>query len=86
MGTWLRWMRADPTRAPKALTPFLGAPPAAAPEARPAPPPPKPGERPPPDGTVITAEALTEATERAQASGDWSEVQKLRAQVLASRR
>lgn len=71
IGAWLGEIKADPTKAPKILTPFIAQPPTQPPSPRPG-----AGQNPPPAGNVDAA-ALRAAREQAQRTGDWSTWDKL---------
>lgn len=96
LGTWLKTAKGDPTKAPKALQPYLGGPPPAANPAPPAPganpppagnPPPAPPrvETSPSAGNVVSADAIRAAAQQAARTGDWRTYEGLKAQVDAER-
>jgi len=90
LGTWLGEIKADPTKAPRALGPYLPSAspaPAPAPGAAPAPAPaPNPtGRAPGTQATVVTAEQLRAARDQAMKTNDWKAFHELSARVDAEK-
>lgn len=98
LGDWLSTIKADPSKAPKALTPYLGAPaPGSAPAANPATPAPAAGgvrvagapvlprsqESHASAGAPVTKEVIATAYRNAVRSGDWTQYDALQSAVLA---
>lgn len=84
LDAWLRGLREDPAKAPKALAPYFAPPPAAAP------PPPAPGVAPPRAvsvetsagaGPSVTAEAIKAAAANGLRTNDWTAYRALKAQL-----
>lgn len=90
LDVWLRAAKQDPTTAPKALQPYLAAPPAAvaavaAPPTQRPPPATARAETAPSAGVAVSAEAIRASYRQALATGDWTAYDGLKAQVLSPR-
>lgn len=86
LGAWLAEIKADPTKAPRALHGYLQAPAPAAPTGPAVPKPVVGTGRPPATDGGVNAQAIREATAQAQRSGDWSTFDALTAAFEKSRR
>lgn len=91
LDAWLGSIKADPSKAPKALQPYLAPPAPPAPQGGQAPPPPptqgapptvvRPTETTPSAGLVVSADAISAAAAKALRTGDWKEYDALKASV-----